>query len=413
MKNIPNLFTFLLLALSMVLTGLSLAETAAYHPAQARKEIYELRITQADSLYADQLEVLARQYTSALDGTAALLQKQGQLEGLLAVKAELKRFNETETVPAKNSDGTHASVLKLRTIYNQSRAKADAQRGQSMTKLTQSYLADLGALQKKLTQDGELEQALRVKTEVTKAQKFMASLPAGQARGHSAVPPQPSNPNVDRDRHAAAPLILAWDRNRPDVLLGPNRRAASGCQLSEQGGNGIAKDGSLTMVGGKTLIEGLNRKLLSACKLSKQWSLALDFETSSLQQTGPARMFSFSLNGYMRNFSLCQENDQLVLRLRTTQTGDNGTKPEVKLGKIQQGKTHRIVITYQPGKLAFYMDGKSIPVKQISGDFSNWKEYQLVLGNEWKEDRAWKGQFFRFELYSVALAAREALARTR
>jgi hypothetical protein len=196
-------------------------------------------------------------------------------------------------------------------------------------------------------------------------------------------------------------------------LLGPDGRAVAGYRFDHQGDNATAKDGTLLMAGGKTAIEGFNRKLLEACKDTGQWSLTLHFETANLDQSGPARIFSFSQDSSQRNFSLCQEKEQLVLRLRTTETGDNGSSPEVKLGGIEKGKLHKVAVTYQPGKLAFYMDGKAIPVKQIDGDFSNWKEYQVVLGNEWKDDRSWEGSLHRFAIHSSVLSEGEALASTR
>jgi hypothetical protein len=167
------------------------------------------------------------------------------------------------------------------------------------------------------------------------------------------------------------------------------------------------------MAGGRTLIEGLNEEALKACKASHQWSLVAEIESLDLKQGGPARIVSFSENSTLRNFSLCQEGDHLVLRLRTTKTGTNGNNPQVKLGKIEAGKAVHVAVSYQPGVLLFAMDGKTLPVQQIEGDFSNWQPYQLLLGNEWKDDRAWKGSIRSFSLHSKALTEQQIRALTR
>ncbi|MFK7911090.1 MAG: LamG-like jellyroll fold domain-containing protein [Akkermansiaceae bacterium] len=403
MKGIPNITTLLFFVVSFTLSSLSVAQEMR-HPASPEKEYYELRISKANDLHADQMEILARQYTTALKNSVIALQKAGNLDGLIAAKAELKRFNKEESVPAKSPEGTHTSVLKLRKIFTDSRAKADALKVKAISESTRNYLVFLNKLQKKLTQGGKIMQALEVKNEVTKILKFKAGIPAVE---------EPNRLIPQEVGKKPESLLLAWDCTKPSVLLRGGKQVARGYKLKQQGGNGILKDGSLSLIGGRTTVEGLSGKLVASCKATQQWSLVLHFETSSLDQSGPARIFSSSQDGYMRNFSLCQEKDQLVLRLRTTATGENGTKPEVKLGQIKKGKLHRIAITYEPGKLGFFMDGKAIAVKQISGNFSNWKEYQLVLGNEWKDDRPWRGKFSHFSLYCSTLTKTEGVAHTR
>ena len=363
-------------------------------PIAEQKELYDVRMSQAMNLHADEMAQLAEQYTKALEGSAAMLQKQGNLDGVLAVKAEIQRFKRTGTVPEQSPENTHESVIKMQGIYRGSKAKSDVTKGQSIGELTAKYLTYLEGMQKKLTQEGKFEDAVRVKTEAERARKLQADMPAWKPEAR----PEPAgNPPS---------LLATWTRERPKDL-------GIGMRLNHQGGNGMAQNGRISLTGGRTIIEGLSDKLLEACKKSNAWSLVLHFETAELKQSGPARIFSFSENGHLRNFSLCQENAQLVLRLRTTKTGENGTNPEIKLGGIKIDTLHRLVVTYEPGKLSYYMDGKAIPVQQIGGDFSNWKLYQVVLGNEWKDNRAWNGRIAKFSVYSSALSERDALAQTR
>ncbi len=379
---------------ALCLLCLAFSAGAVADPIAEQKELYDVRMSQAINLHADEMAQLAEQYTKALEASSAGLQKQGNLDGVLAVKEEIQRFKRTGTVPAKSPEKTHESVIKLHGIYRGSKAKSDATKGQSTGELTTKYLAYLEAVQKKLTQEGKLEDAVKVRNEADRARKLQAGMPAWTPK--APIIPAANSPS----------LIAAWSRERPNDL-------GIGLRFNHQDGNGMAPTGRVSLTGGRTTIEGLNQKLLEACKKSNALSLVLYFETADLNQTGPARIFSFSENGQLRNFSLCQENTQLVLRLRTTKTGDNGTNPEVKLGKLQLDKLHQIVVTYEPGKLGFYMDGKKIDVQQIGGDFSNWKLFQVVLGNEWKDNRAWNGRIAKFALYSSVLDEREAIAQSR
>ena len=130
-------------------------------------------------------------------------------------------------------------------------------------------------------------------------------------------------------------------------------------------------------------------------------TLDIVLTTDKVPQTGPARIFSFSLDGSKRNMSLCQEKAHLVLRLRTTQTGLNGIKPEVRLCAIEAKQKIHVLITYQPGKLGVRVDGKDVDVQQIGGDFSNWEEYGIVIGNEWQAERKWHGLVERFMFSSA------------
>jgi outer membrane protein assembly factor BamB len=57
------------------------------------------------------------------------------------------------------------------------------------------------------------------------------------------------------------------------------------------------------------------------------------FTTDDARQTGPARILTFSSDPYHRNFTLGQEGDRVVFRLRTPETGENGMNPETTIGR--------------------------------------------------------------------------------
>ena len=80
-----------------------------------------------------------------------------------------------------------------------------------------------------------------------------------------------------------------------------------------------------------------------------------------------------------------------------------------ELNDSQEDQSVKIVITYKPGSLELFVDGKSHPVEQIKGDFSTWEPCHLVLGNEWKEKCPWTGRIHEFSIYSSMLSPEESI----
>jgi hypothetical protein len=170
------------------------------------------------------------------------------------------------------------------------------------------------------------------------------------------------------------------------------------------------------------VINGADDLLLAACQASQAITITAELTSRSPRQDGPARrprqdgparIISFSRGAHHRNVSLCQEDGQLVLRLRTSDTGLNGTDPQVTLGMLERGQKHRLAVTYRPGDLRFFLDGVRIPVDTITGDFRNWEPCHLVLGNEWEEDRPWRGTLHKFAIYARFMTDLEGMLKTR
>ena len=164
--------------------------------------------------------------------------------------------------------------------------------------------------------------------------------------------------------------------------------------------------------GGFEAPKPLSARLFAQCRQANALTLEAIVTPRTLTQTGPARIISFSESPTSRNFTLGQERDRLVLRLRTPATGENGTRPEVTFGRLQAGKPVHVVISYQPDDLRIYLDGKRQPLStRIRGDFSNWTPQRLCFGNEASRDRNWDGDLQGVALYARAIDEREAAHR--
>jgi hypothetical protein len=98
--------------------------------------------------------------------------------------------------------------------------------------------------------------------------------------------------------------------------------------------------------------------LTTALQQKSAFTLATTFETRSLTQDGPARIISLSLDATERNLTLGQDNRQLIVRLRTPATGDNGAFMELRSpNNLQLNRSHHAVLTYENAILALYLDG--------------------------------------------------------
>jgi hypothetical protein len=97
----------------------------------------------------------------------------------------------------------------------------------------------------------------------------------------------------------------------------------------------------------------LTRRILE----SSEFTLAITTASAEITQTGPARIISVSKDPYNRNFTLGQERNDLIFRLRTLATGKNGTNPELVISNVfSDTEPHRILIAYDGSNFQAYVD---------------------------------------------------------
>ena len=137
--------------------------------------------------------------------------------------------------------------------------------------------------------------------------------------------------------------------------------------------------------------EGLCGRFLSG----KGFALEMWAATDNPNQTGPARIVSYSLNPAERNFTLGQSKKKLIMRLRTTETDLNGVKPHVEVDNVFSfAEPQHIVVAYDFSEQRIFVNGQMRLRQRVpAGRFTNWDpSYYLVLGNEATGDRPWIGK---------------------
>lgn len=116
---------------------------------------------------------------------------------------------------------------------------------------------------------------------------------------------------------------------------------------------------------------------------SSQFSVMAEIQSAASNQTGPARIITLSGNPYSRNFTLGQEGNDLVVRLRTLGTGNNGQRPEFRVPHVlRDDAPHRIAVTYVPPRLRVFVDtvdnAYSVPLAPAIGVVS-----RLIPNTSW------------------------------
>jgi Concanavalin A-like lectin/glucanases superfamily len=156
---------------------------------------------------------------------------------------------------------------------------------------------------------------------------------------------------------------------------------------------------------------GAASQIANACRSSNEVTIEAWIAPASATQSGPARIITMSPDTTVRNFTLGQEDDAYVLRLRTTASDGNGQPPgHTPAGDVSTAPTHVVATRDAAGSRRMYVNGVLRARNRISGDFSSWDDsWSLGLGNELGADgdRAWLGTFHLVAVYCRALTGLE------
>ncbi|HEY5569955.1 MAG TPA: LamG-like jellyroll fold domain-containing protein [Bacteroidales bacterium] len=220
---------------------------------------------------------------------------------------------------------------------------------------------------------------------------------------------------IDKNRLAKLPVSgqgesFIWLNDKADNRIINNKgEFLHSCRLVPQGLAHVGKGGRMVTSGGyfECPDKEFSPIFTALAKSENQWSAELEFVSNSVERTGPMRIATLSEGANARNWSIGQEDKQLILSLRTTNTGVNGRNPEMILGEIKAGVPYHLVISYTPGLVICSLNGVLRQGTNVTGDISNWSDFKLLFGNEFNADRTWKGEIRNVRLYAYALSPQE------
>jgi glycopeptide antibiotics resistance protein len=124
----------------------------------------------------------------------------------------------------------------------------------------------------------------------------------------------------------------------------------------------------------------------SAVAETSDFSVVLVFTPENAEQRGPARLMTVSGDKSHRNLTIGQAGPDLVIRLRTAVSGDNGRKPEVVLPGGMAAAPQSLVVTYDAPRLVVYPAGAAAqglsfaPGVAFFAGFMTSPEWVIALG---------------------------------
>lgn len=102
-------------------------------------------------------------------------------------------------------------------------------------------------------------------------------------------------------------------------------------------------------------------RLYDTLSSRNQLTLLVSIRTSNLEQSGPARIITYSGDAWGRNFTLGQIRNTLTFRLRTPASGGNGTEPALYSGPVLSPNRTSLVAAVYDGRFSrMYVDGKCV-----------------------------------------------------
>jgi hypothetical protein len=119
------------------------------------------------------------------------------------------------------------------------------------------------------------------------------------------------------------------------------------------------------------------------------------------EQSGPARILTFSLNPYERNLTVGQEGADLIMRLRTASTDKNGMiegKPVARVPRVfLTSDWIDLRIAIEPERIRIRVGDEPVIDEVLPfRPLETWDpSYRLALGNEATGDRPWIGEIQR------------------
>ena len=180
--NMTRVLLLCLIFFRSVLCAQEPAKPAAKPDAAAEIKVasapYHAAVEAVSAEYQKWIAALDTWYLAELDKLQAARAKLGDLDGAIAIKKERERMASHSPTTPEQIQAMPAPLRTLRAGYDQGLKKSADEGARRIDTARRKYLADLEALQKRITTTGDIDKALLVKAE---KDRFIAEMAAGPA----------------------------------------------------------------------------------------------------------------------------------------------------------------------------------------------------------------------------------------
>jgi len=180
---------------------------------------YDAVLKDITSRYDAESAQLPAKYLKAVEAIQFDSQAKGDLQGVVAAKRESAQFALASDLPAEDGTELAPALKTIRAKYRQQVQQLAAKRDKEIVTLVQQYAARLSTMEKQLTKDGKIDEALAVHGEVERvksSKEAQAAIIATYTEpAASAVPVASSPPQNELTALLAAGAV-------PDVTFTDN-----------------------------------------------------------------------------------------------------------------------------------------------------------------------------------------------
>lgn len=136
---------------------------------------------------------------------------------------------------------------------------------------------------------------------------------------------------------------------------------------------------------------------IAAAVRSNRLEVMLGVRPVAAEQRGPARIMTLSENPTLRNLTIGQDRDDLIVRIRTPWHSLNGTPQYRVPGVFRAGAWVDLRVVVEPGSLRVEIDDElRLDERLPRAPLGDWdRSYRAALGNELTGERPWLGDIRR------------------
>jgi len=140
------------------------------------RQAFETSIAAIQNKYDARIDAVPDLYRNGLLSVQQEKQEKGDLEAWVAIRNELERLDKEKTIPAGGSSDLLPEIKNLRALYNLD--SLEREKSEKISDLASKYVTALEDFKKKLTVDGNFDEAVKVRDEIDKVHKHPAVMAA-------------------------------------------------------------------------------------------------------------------------------------------------------------------------------------------------------------------------------------------